>query len=101
MKNKDEILKIADVLLSVGRKDNKGKEIDTAYNDFEADVIFKYGCDRLNCATALVLQGYKKQISGKWIKTYEKSPRYVCSECNHLFNNKGYKFCPNCGSKMI
>ena len=41
MKNKDEILKIADVLLSVGRKDNRGKEIDTAYNNFESDIIFK------------------------------------------------------------
>lgn len=37
---------------------------------------------------------------GYWRKMYDKAPRYVCSACNHLFNNKEYKFCPNCGAKM-
>ena len=37
---------------------------------------------------------------GKWEKVNDKYPRYVCTMCNHLFNNKGYKFCPNCGAKM-
>lgn len=37
---------------------------------------------------------------GKWIKGYEKAPRYVCSVCHHLYNNKEYKHCPFCGAKM-
>lgn len=37
---------------------------------------------------------------GKWMKVQELSPRYVCTCCRHLFNNMGYKYCPNCGAKM-
>ena len=37
---------------------------------------------------------------GEWKKLYDKAPRYVCSSCNHLFNNKEYKYCPHCGAKM-
>ena len=37
---------------------------------------------------------------GEWKKAYEKAPRYVCTACNHLFNNKAFKYCPNCGAKM-
>ena len=37
---------------------------------------------------------------GRWKKVYDKSPRYMCTVCNHLFNNKEYKYCPNCGAKM-
>lgn len=37
---------------------------------------------------------------GEWKKVYEKYPRYVCTSCNRLYNNKGYKYCPNCGAKM-
>ena len=44
--------------------------------------------------------GYRKQSVGEWIKKYDKAPRYVCSACNHLFNNKEYKYCPNCGAHM-
>ena len=37
---------------------------------------------------------------GRWKKVSEKSPKYVCTECNHLYNNKGYTYCPHCGAKM-
>ena len=37
---------------------------------------------------------------GEWHKVRELAPRYVCSCCNHLNNNMGYKYCPNCGAKM-
>ena len=37
---------------------------------------------------------------GKWEKVSEKYPRYVCTSCRHLYNNKEYKYCPNCGAKM-
>ena len=51
-------------------------------------------------AKDLYWHGYRKQSEGEWKKAYDKAPRYVCTACNHLYNNKGYKFCPNCGSKM-
>ena len=37
---------------------------------------------------------------GEWKQASEKYPRYVCTSCNHLFNNKNYNYCPNCGAKM-
>jgi Fe-S-cluster-containing dehydrogenase component len=66
------------------------------------------GCDRClhgNCrdwynAEALYNAGYRKQSESEWIKKYEKAPRYVCSSCNHLYNNKTFKYCPNRGAKM-
>lgn len=60
---------------------------------YDEDLIF-------DVAEAIVNEGYRKQIKGEWIKKYDKAPRYVCSVCNHLFNNKEYKYCPNCGAKM-
>ena len=45
--------------------------------------------------------GYRKQIEGEWKKFQELYPRYVCTACNHLFNNKSYKYCPNCGARML
>ena len=45
-------------------------------------------------------QGYVKQSEGEWKQTYNSSPRYVCTHCNHLYNNKSFKYCPNCGAKM-
>lgn len=103
MKNKNEILKIADILLSVGSKDNRGKKIDTAYNDFDADIIFKYGCDRLNCATALVLEGYEKKTEGVWEEHVDciHGSKFVCSVCKEgIRHYYGQKYCDVCGSKM-
>lgn len=37
---------------------------------------------------------------GEWRKVNDKYPRYVCTVCNHLFNNKNYNYCPCCGAKM-
>lgn len=45
-------------------------------------------------------QGYGKQSEGEWKQAYNSSPRYVCTHCNHLYNNKSFKYCPNCGAKM-
>lgn len=37
---------------------------------------------------------------GEWREVNNRYPRYVCTICNHLFNNKNYNYCPNCGAKM-
>lgn len=37
---------------------------------------------------------------GEWKQAYNSFPKYVCTNCNHLFNNKSFKYCPNCGAKM-
>lgn len=39
-------------------------------------------------------------VHAHWKQVSEKYPRYVCTACNHLFNNKGFKYCPFCGAKM-
>lgn len=61
-------------------------------------------CHKTTCAhceaEALYNAGYRKQSEGEWKKLYDKAPRYVCTICNHLFNNKEYKYCPNCGARM-
>jgi rRNA maturation endonuclease Nob1 len=62
-------------------------------NMYDEDLIF-------DVAEALCNADYRKQIEGEWKKVSEKYPRYVCTACNHLYNNKGYKYCPNCGAKM-
>ena len=48
----------------------------------------------------LYKMGYRKQSEGEWIKKYDKAPRYVCTVCNHLYNNREYKYCPHCGAWM-
>lgn len=62
----NEIIKIADILLEASRQDSKRKVIDKGYTAFDSDTIWKYGCDRLNCATALYKAGYRrKEDEGK------------------------------------
>ena len=56
--------------------------------------------DAEDIAKVLYEAGYRKQNEGRWKKIYDKAPQYVCTACKHLFNNKSYKFCPNCGAKM-
>ena len=43
---------------------------------------------------------WSKQSEGEWKQVYYSFPRYACTNCNHLYNNKEYKYCPNCGAKM-
>ena len=49
-------------------------------------------------ADHLLANGVIVKAHGEWKKVSEKYPRYVCTACNHLYNNKGYKYCPECGS---
>ena len=51
-------------------------------------------------ANAIINNGYRKQSEGEWKRVSDKYPRYVCTVCNHLYNNAGYNYCPNCGAKM-
>ena len=64
----------------------------------------EYGKRRIITAdfTAIKMQakGYRKQSDGRWEKVSDKSPRYRCTICNHLYNNREYKYCPFCGAKM-
>lgn len=103
LENKKEVLKIADILLCVSRKDNRGKKIDSAYTAFDSNDIFKYGCDRLNSATALVLKGYKQQTYGVWEEhvDFVHGSEFICSFCKQgIQHYYGQNFCDVCGSKM-
>ena len=65
-------------------------------------------CEFVNCqycrardiARKIYGKGYRKQSEGEWKQAYNSFPRYVCTNCNHLYNNKEYKYCPNCGARM-
>lgn len=69
-------------------------------------------CER--AANALVAKGFHRQSEGAWqeANTRQKSAQFVCSACNGLAyfpqsNSKTwqkhcpYKYCPNCGARMI
>lgn len=65
----------------VGSNDNNYKDLDEVLNDTPtADVV--------------------EVRHGEWREVNDKYPRYVCTVCNHLFNNKNYNYCPCCGAKM-
>ena len=51
-------------------------------------------------AKVLYDAGYCKQSEGEWKQAYNSSPRYFCTHCNHFYNNKSFKYCPNCGAKL-
>ena len=59
MQNK--IIDIADILLETSQQNSNDKSNNKAYTAFDTDTIFKYGCDRLNGATALYKAGYRIQ----------------------------------------
>jgi rubrerythrin len=75
---------------------------DAPYVSEEAQMLSDAGREThfLGDVVEMLEKGYRKQIEGEWKKVYDKAPRYVCTSCNHLYNNKEYKYCPNCGAKM-
>ena len=58
---------------------------------------YNIGCDPCpgTVATALYLEGYRKQSEGEWIGLWD----YECSVCRGYSEYKT-DFCPNCGAKM-
>lgn len=93
----NEIIEIADILLETSRQDSADKSIHKGYTAFAADTVFKYGCDRLNCATALYKAGYRKKdeagINEAESKQYETCKLYNTekNECNALLQT----YCKN------
>jgi rRNA maturation endonuclease Nob1 len=61
--------------------------------DGECDIVARF-------ADHLLANGVIVQAHGEWKKLQDIYPRYVCTCCNHLYNNKEYKYCPWCGAKM-
>ena len=55
-----QIEEIAAVLLKASRQDSKDRDINKGYTAFDSDTVMQYGCDRLNGATALYKEGYRK-----------------------------------------
>ena len=60
----------------------------------------KFNCLPMHSAVLLYNSGYRKQSEGEWKLAYNSYPHYVCSHCNHLYNNKSFKYCPYCGARM-
>ena len=85
---------IEEMAIDIGEK-QEGGWIFVDNSEYTTDVFNKELAEHL-----VVNKGYRKQSEGEWKKLYEKAPRYVCTSCNHLFNNKEYKYCPNCGARM-
>lgn len=63
--------------------------------DFDKGV--KFALEKLDTLPTADVQEVKH---GEWKQVSGKYPRYVCTSCNHLYNNKEYKYCPFCGAKM-
>ena len=64
-------------------------------NRYAAQII----CDLERVRTAPTIEAEPIR-HGKWKKVSDKAPKYSCTECHHLYNNKEYKYCPFCGAKM-
>lgn len=64
-----------------------------------AEVQYLGGLEK-KVADLLYNRGCRIQNIGKWKKVSEKSPRFACTICNHLYNNREYKYCPFCGAHM-
>ena len=77
-----------------------GKIICGMENGCDGCMWNKARCNERNYAEEIYKAGYRKQSEGKWKQVYNSFPRYVCTHCNHLYNNKSFKYCPNCGAKM-
>lgn len=74
------------------------KDVESIHRFFLEDDDYDYLDEYI--AVKLHEKGYHKQSRGEWKQAYNSFPRYVCTNCNHLFNNKTFKYCPNCGAKM-
>ena len=61
MNEKQQIEEMANIMLETSRQESKYNSGNKAYTAFAANTIFKYGCDRLNGATAIYNAGYRKQ----------------------------------------
>ena len=70
-----------------------------AYTDSDGETYVAIS-DVRRILTEAPAEDVQKVKHGKWEQVYDKYPRYKCTACNHLFNNKSFRFCPNCGAKM-
>lgn len=68
------------------------------YQEYKADCAERLMKDVTNALEKA--EKVEPIIHGRWIKVSDKAPKYCCTECNHLYNNKEYKRCPFCGAKM-
>ncbi|MBO5969375.1 MAG: hypothetical protein J6S14_12845 [Clostridia bacterium] len=68
-------------------------------SEIVAEVQYLGGLEK-KVANLLYDRGCRIQNTGTWKKVSDKSPRYKCTICNHLYNNAEYKYCPFCGAKM-
>ena len=104
--SKEQIEKIAAILLETSRQNSIDKSNNKSYTVFDADTIFKYGCDRLNGASAIYNAGYREQREGAWMPWGLFDDLAKCSECGFseitLFSahDGQHNYCPNCGAKM-
>lgn len=108
MSRENQIVKIADILLESSRQDSRDKSNSKAYTAFDTATVFKYGCDRLNGATAIYDAGYREQIEGELetIPDYSRALityRHICGVCGCSYKDirpNGHKYCHECGAKM-
>ena len=87
----------------MNEKEKQIEEMEKVIADaFMAD--YNIGCDPCTgtVATALYLEGYRKQSAGEW-KLGKSGCMYFCSECNYAAHPREvdeWSYCPRCGAKM-
>ena len=90
----DREKQIEEMTIDIGEKQEAGWVFVNG-SEYTTDVFNKELAEYL-----VVNKGYRKQKEGEWKQAYNSSHRYFCTHCNHLYNNKSFKYCPNCGAKM-
>lgn len=99
-----EIIKIAEIMKK-GESENSITGGKDHYKKFTQYEIFQYGCGRLNGASMIYDEGYRKQIEGEWkpmMQELDYFDTFECSICGEVIDiSQGdYKYCPNCGARM-
>lgn len=84
--SKEQIEKIAAILLETSRQNSIYKSNNKSYTVFDADTIFKYGCDRLNGASAIYNAGYREQ--SEVIIEFVEKVKHIAEKCVKFRNSE-------------
>ena len=98
---------IVDELLTILRKRSRdfARTAKTALTD-ELYHIYRAKASEAEAIYIILLNMRKEALKnikadeGEWKKVSDRYPKYVCTACNHLGNNRDYRYCPYCGAKM-
>ena len=90
--SRHDAIRLADELKDDLPDDEQMADIVTAHNE---------GISEYQTKLSLLPSVIPKQKMGRWLKVDDEEPiAYDCSECGAMVSRR-YRFCPDCGAKMV